>query len=246
MSRFTHFLRDADDHLFAYPKVFLGLILAITIFFAMQIPGVRMYSDFADLLPQEHPYIQLHNSIRDTFGGANVVIVSVEVDEGDIFNNDTLATIHRLTQKVDNLPGINHNLVTSLTHRTTRKVWLSEMGAIVSEPYYDPSKKAVLDPEELVAMRNDVRANPRVYGLQVSPDMKAAVIKGTLNEGELDYEETFRQIQQFRAEEAREGTRIYVTGQPMLVGWIYTYKEQVFQIFDMKFLNKEILKSKNI
>lgn len=80
-----------------------------------------MASDYADLLPQEHPYIQTHNIIRDTFGGANNVIVSVKVRDGTIFTNDTLARIHRITQRVDELTGINHNLVISLTHRTTQK-----------------------------------------------------------------------------------------------------------------------------
>ncbi len=231
MSKFTHFLKDIDDHLFAYPKLFLGLMLIITIFFAAQIPGVKMYSDFADLLPQEHPYIQLHNEIRDTFGGANVVIVGVEVEEGTIFNNDILALIHRLTQDVDSLPAINHNLVTSLTHRTSRNTWLSEEGSIVSEPYYDPTKKPILNDAEMAEMRDAVLANPRVYGLMVSPDLKSALIKGQLNEGALDYEKTFNEIQAFRAKEQVPGVKIHVTGQPMLVGWVYTYIQQIIQIF---------------
>ena len=102
-------------------KVLL-VILAITIGFATQIPAVRMLSDFADLLPQEHPYIKLHNSIRDTFGGANIIIIALEVEEGTIFTGDTLDRIHRITQKLDSVSNINHNLVTSLTHRNTRKI----------------------------------------------------------------------------------------------------------------------------
>tara|TARA_R110002096_G_scaffold420735_1_gene625983 strand:- start:23185 stop:25566 length:2382 start_codon:yes stop_codon:yes gene_type:complete len=231
MSRFTHFLKDIDDHIFAYPKLILGALLAITIFFAAQIPAVKMYSDFADLLPQEHPYIQLHNDIRDTFGGANVVVVGVEVEEGTIFNNDVLGLIHRLTQEVDSLPAINHNLVSSLTHRTSRKTWLSEVGSIVSEPYYDPTKKAILNENEMAEMRDAVLANPRIFGLMVSPDLKSALIKGQLNEGALDYELTFERIQQFRAAEQMEGVKIHVTGQPMLVGWVYTYIPQIVQIF---------------
>ena len=222
MSRFTHFLKDIDDHIFAYPKLILGALLAITIFFEAQIPAVKMYSDFADLLPQEHPYIQLHNDIRDTFGGANVVVVGVEVEEGTIFNNDVLGLIHRLTQEVDSLPAINHNLVSSLTHRTSRKTWLSEVGSIVSEPYYDPTKKAILNENEMAEMRDAVLANPRIFGLMVSPDLKSALIKGQLNEGALDYELTFERIQQFRAAEQMEGVKIHVTGQPMLVG-LYLY-----------------------
>ncbi len=231
MSKYTHFLKGLDDHLFQYPKIILGLMLAITIFFAAQIPGVKMYSDFADLLPQEHPYIQLHNGIRDTFGGANVVVVGVEVSEGTIFNNKVLGLIHRLTQAVDNLPAINHNLVSSLTHRASRKTWLSEEGSIVSEPYYDPTKRAILNDEEMAEMRNAVLANPRVYGLMVSPDLKSALIKGQLNEGALDYELTFSKIQDFRAAEAMDGVKIHVTGQPVLVGWVYTYMSQILQIF---------------
>ena len=231
MSKFTHFLKDIDDHIFAYPKTILGGLLAITAFFALQIPGVKMYSDFADLLPQEHPYIQLHNDIRDSFGGANVVVVGVEVEEGTIFNNDVLALIHRLTQSVDSLPAINHNLVSSLTHRTTRKTWLSEEGSIVSEPYYDPTKKPILNAEDMAEMRDAVLANPRVFGLMVSPDLKSALIKGQLNEGALDYEKTFNQIQEFRQKEQHDGIKIHVTGQPMLVGWVYTYIPQIIQIF---------------
>ncbi len=134
---FHHALHKFDDIVFASPKATMGVLLLVTLFFASQIPGVRMYSDFADLLPQEHPYIQLHNQIRDSFGGANNIIMAVEVKEGDIFNNDTIQRIYRLTQEVDKLPGVNHNMVASLTHRTVRKVWLTENGDVKSAPYFD-------------------------------------------------------------------------------------------------------------
>ncbi len=228
--RFTHFLHNIDDAVFRHPKTLLAVILAITVFFALQIPKVQMYSDFADLLPQEHPYIQLHNSIRDTFGGANNVVMSVVVEEGDIFTNDTLARIHRLTQKVDESPGVNHNLVSSLTHRTTRKVWLTETGDVNSQPYYDPTADD-LDGRQLEALRKDVMANPRVFGLLVSPDLKAALIKAQFNEGQLDYPAIFEHLQEVRAEEAAPGVSIYATGQPMLWGWVYSYLDQILLIF---------------
>ncbi|NIB42265.1 MMPL family transporter [Pseudomaricurvus alkylphenolicus] len=230
LHQFTHFLRNLDNYVFHYPKLFLGLIALATVFFAMQVPKVQMYSDFADLLPQEHPYIKLHNSIRDTFGGANNVVMAVEVEEGDIFTSETLARIHRVTQSVDNLTGVNHNLLSSLTHRTSRKVWLTETGDVNSEPYYDPTQLE-LTPAQLAGLRNDVMANPRVYGLLVSPDLKAALIKAQFNEGQLDYEKIFTGIQEIRAAESVPGTKVYATGQPMLWGWVYSYLDQIFLIF---------------
>jgi Predicted exporters of the RND superfamily len=134
----THWLHNLDQKLFNHPKIILSLIFAITLFFAAQIPGVKMYSDFADLLPQTHPYIELHNDIKESFGGANVIIVGVEFTEHDIFDNEALARIHRITQAVDSLPGVDHNLVTSVTHRNSRKVWLTPEGNVNSEPYYNP------------------------------------------------------------------------------------------------------------
>ena len=123
MRGFGHILEKIVLFTWTYPRSVLLFIAAITVAFATQVPAVRIVSDFSDLLPQEHPFIQLHNEIRDTFGGANNIIIAVSVDEGTIFTNETLDRIHRITTAVDNLEGINHNLVTSLTHRNVRKVW---------------------------------------------------------------------------------------------------------------------------
>lgn len=230
MKRFATHIRKIDRVVFAAPRITLIVILAITVFFAWQIPGVKIVSDFADLLPQEHPYIKLHNSIRDTFGGANNIILSLEVEDGTIFTNDTLQRIHRLTQGVDSLAGINHNMVTSVTHRTTRKVWLSVEGTVRSAPHFDPSKDAY-DDRDLQVMMSEVVANPRVFGLLVSPDLKSALIRGTLNEGALDYEKVFLQLQAIREQESVPGVKIHATGNPVLVGWVSSYVDQIVQIF---------------
>lgn len=230
LHRFTHFLRNLDELVFKFPKTFLAVIAALTVFFGMQVPKVEMYSDFADLLPQEHDYIKLHNEIRESFGGANNVVMAVVVDEGDIFTNETLARIHRVTQGVDSVTGVNHNLVNSLTHRTSRKVWLTDTGDVNSQPYYDAAA-GDLDEAALERMRNDVMANPRVYGLLVSPDMKAALIKAQFNEGHLNYADIFGQLQAVREKEDAPGVSIYATGQPMLWGWVYSYLEQLLLIF---------------
>lgn len=230
MATIKNQLKKIDRVVFAHPKITAFIILAISAFFAMQVPGVKMVSNFADLLPQGHEYIQTHNKLTETFGGANTVIVSIKVDKGTIFTNDTLARIKRLTDKVDALPAVNHNLVNSLTHRNTRRVWLNEYGSMKSAPYYDPLKEHYSE-EELNTMQNQVASNPRVYGLLVSPDLKSALIKGTLNEGDLDYEQVFDAVEKLRDEEKAQGVTIYATGQPVLVGWVTSYVSEVIQIF---------------
>ena len=224
------FLQKIDALIFSKPIFTLASIFLVTLFFATQIKGVRLVSDFADLLPQQHPYIQLHNEISDTFGGANNIIVGVEVTQGTIFTNEILALIHNLTQAVDSITGVNHNLVSSLTHRSVRKVWLNETGGINSDPYYDPTKGNLSAPA-LQQLNDDALSNPRVSGFLVSPDGKAGLIRATLNEGQLDYEKTFSELQQIRARYATPGVTIHATGHPVLVGWVHTYVDQILQIF---------------
>ncbi|MBO6754338.1 MAG: MMPL family transporter [Spongiibacter sp.] len=230
MHRFTHALHLLELWIFNNPRKVLTLIALLTLFFALRIPGLKIYTDFADLLPQQHPYIHLHNSIKDDFGGANVLVVGIEFDEGDIFTNERLALIDRVTQAVDNLPGVNHNLVSSVTHRNSRKIWLTEVGSINSQPYFDATK-GPYDAEALAGMKADVSANPRVFGPLVAPDLKMALVKAQLIEGQLDYEKTFIQLRDLRDEVTADGITLYATGQPVLVGWAYTYMDQILQIF---------------
>lgn len=217
------------DWLFAHPRKILTAIVLVTAFFAVQIPGLKMYTEFSDLLPQEHPYIVLHNEVRELFGGANTIVISVSVDEGTIFDNEVLSLVYELTLAVDSLPGINHNLVSGLTHRGTRSIKLQESGDIRSRPYYDPEQRN-LTAEQLAQMRDNVVGDPRVYGILVSPDLRSTLIKGQLHEGGLDYRATFAELTRVRDLLAKDGVHIYATGHPVLVGWVYTFLSQIIQI----------------
>ncbi len=227
--KLIHWLVRAEEWIFGNPKIVLGLIAAVTLLLATGLPALRIYTDFNDLLPQKHPYIQTYNRIKENFGGANQIVMAVEVEQGSIFNDRTLELIHRATQGIDKLPSVNHNLVGSLTHRTARHVSLTAEGSFASEPYYDP-QVAQRTPEQLKTLRQKVMANPQVFGLLVSPDEKAALIKAQLNEGDIDYPETFAALQKLLSEVATPGHAIHVTGNPVLTGYVYTYLNQIVAI----------------
>ena len=136
----THALHQGEEWIFANPKIVLSIVFIITCLFGAALPKLRVFTDFSDLLPQNHSYIKVYNRLKENFGGANMIVMAVEVDKGTIFNDETLKLIHEATQGVDNVPGVNHNLVSSLTHRTARKVFLDDQGGFASESYYDPLK----------------------------------------------------------------------------------------------------------
>ena len=61
--RITGFLHIGEEWLFTNPKYVLSMILGVTLLWATQLPQLRVFTDFADLLPQNHPYIQTYNRI---------------------------------------------------------------------------------------------------------------------------------------------------------------------------------------
>lgn len=228
-NRITAALQKGEGWIFANPGLVLLGIFAMTLVFATQLPRIRIYTDFNDLLPRDHPYIQTYNRTKDSFGGADQVVMVIEAERGDIFNDRTLALVNQATQGIDTLPDIDHNLVSSLTHRTVRKVYVTGEGNIASEPYYD-AQHPQHSPEQLAQMRQDVKANPQVYGLLVSPDLKAALIRGQLTDGKIDYAANFAALEKVRAAVSAPGYRVYLTGNPVLTGWVYTYLDQIVGI----------------
>ena len=57
-------------------RIWILIIICLpTIFFLYKIKDLQVHTKFADLLPQKHEYIKLHNRIRSQFGGANIIMV---------------------------------------------------------------------------------------------------------------------------------------------------------------------------
>lgn len=228
--KFVSKLHKGEEFIFAHPKWVLGMIFGITLVFASQIPGVRMASDFRDLLPQSHEYIQLHNNVRDIFGGANVITVALEVEEGTVFKEEVLEKLFYVTKEVDKLPGVNHNRVSSLTHVTTRHTRVNEFGNVKSDPYYDPNKDRYTE-AELARLKNTVLTDPSVLGRLVSPDLKTAMIKAHMTTSESDVlRQAFAGLQEIRAAQETDNVKIHAVGNPVLTGWVYTYLNQLFEI----------------
>lgn len=198
--------------------VIFGLIAAATLCFAYLSIKIEMYTAFSDLLPADHPYVRVHNRFWKTFGGANVVLLSVEVTEGDIFNVPVLEKIKKLTEVIEQTPGANNYQIFSIARQKVKDVRATAWGIEV-EPVMWPDVPR--EPEAIERLRDVVYANPTIVGRLVSEDGKAALITAAFHEERLDYAALFRRIQ--RAIQASEdgNTRVFAAGEPILYGWIY-------------------------
>ena len=92
----------------------LGIILIVTVFFGFQIRHLIIRTQLEDLFPADHAFIKVHEKYKDQLGSPFKVFLMIKVKEGDIYNRDTLAKIRRINDRLDAIPGANHNHIYSI------------------------------------------------------------------------------------------------------------------------------------
>jgi len=167
------------------------LVIGVTALFAYWAFQLKLETSFGDLLPQTHPFVQIHNKYAGTFGGANNIQLMVEVKDGTIFSVPTLARIYKITEAVDQVYGVNHNQIDSIGHRTTRYLRAQSGGFLRAEPVMIGLPKT---PEDAANIQRIVHNTESIYGILVSLDDKAALVRANFIEGRLDHRRTFTEI----------------------------------------------------
>src|SRR5499425_1556914 len=179
------------ERLIDYRHPVMIVVIIITGYFAYLSSQLKLETSFGDLLPQSHPFVQIHNKYAPTFGGANNIQLMVEVRDGDIFTVPTLARIYKITEAVDQVYGVNHNQIDSIGHRTTRYLRAQSGGFLRAEPVMIGLPKS---PDDAANIRRIVHNTESVYGILVSLDDKAALVRANFIEGRLDHRRTFTEI----------------------------------------------------
>ncbi len=193
--------------------------VALTVVLGYFAARTRVYTDFFDLYPPKHPYIQTYKKYREVFGTANVLAVIVERKHGTIYTRKTIEKVDRITRLLMETRGVDPLQVVSLTHPRVKTVEITGTG-IATHPVVDGLPKS---DEEAHRIREVVYRSPEVRGFYVSPDDTAtAIFAGFWEEG-ADLGALFDQLQNLQARETDDEHTVYVTGYPMLFGWFAHY-----------------------
>jgi hypothetical protein len=108
-----------------------------TLGFLVSLPGLKVHTDFFDFYPPDHPYVRMYREFRRMFGSANVLTVILEVQEGDIYNPDTLQRLDRMTKYVIESRGVIPYQILSIAHPRVKSI-TTYAGAIQVRPVFHP------------------------------------------------------------------------------------------------------------
>ena len=228
------------DQLIEWRNPVMIVTLLVTALFAYWAFQLRLVTSFGDLVPQTHEFVKIHNKYSGTFGGANNIVVMYSVDDGTIFTKEHLTNIFKMTEGMDTVYGVNHNQIESIGHRTVRHLKVAAGGTLRAEPVM---LRAPQGQEEVDEIRRIVHNAENVYGLIVSLDDKAALIRANFIEGRLDYKRIFDDVNtKVIAPFEGPGVKIYAAGEPRLYGWVYKYAGDVFFILVVTYCLEWVLR----
>jgi uncharacterized protein len=210
--------------------VVLAVIGAMTAFFGYFAAQTQLVTSFGDLLPQNHPFIQIAHKYDRYFGSVNNVTVMIEARHGTIYTPEILGKIVKMTRNMDLVYGIQHGSVRSMA---TASYFRPLAGGVILNTPVLPAGKVPSTQREIDEVRSNVHKNPGVvFGRFVSLDDRAAIIEGSFLESRLDYKRIFNEVRSIVVDPAKGPTvSIYYGGQPILYGWVYHYTPQILDIF---------------
>ena len=245
---------------------FYPILNAAMTAFEMPLPGptVRIDTEARSQWP-DHPFIRAQDKFSGKFGGSSTVAMALVVEEGTIFNPETLGKIAEMTKRLDGLGfnsqtdareevreqleeqdlqpreiqrtldimfpqyPVNHYQIRSVTANNTRVIQIEASGDIETNVLMQKLPETQEDADVIGAR---VRQNPPfIYGRLVSLDQKGALVTAGFVTDRLNNRETFEtvfdHVQQIKADLEDDNHTIYVSGAPILIGWILKYAFQI-------------------
>jgi hypothetical protein len=146
----------------------LTLIGAATLFFAYHAAQLQVFSQFIDLLPRSHPYIQVYEKYNRQYGGANVVYAALIAREGDVYDERFLEKLYGLTDQLDKIDGVDHGQIQSITHISIRDQRIDREG-VVSTPQLVGSE--VIQRVEAQFFTRRILRHARSVGIEAPHDL---------------------------------------------------------------------------
>jgi predicted RND superfamily exporter protein len=197
-----------------------AVVLVITSFFVWFIGAqLTIFTNFFDLYPPKHPYIEVYQKYRKMFGTSNVLLMTIEAKNGDLFSDpDIIKTVDRITiELLHKVPGVNGEQVMSITHPKI-KTTLTTGAGLKTVPLTYP--RLPEDAEDLEFFRRKVDTTEGVRGFLVSENDKATQIVAGFWEEYFDLAGMWKHVQEIvEREEAGGKVKIYVSGPPVLFAY---------------------------
>lgn len=211
----------------ARPVAVIVAVVCFTALAASQMVHLRLEIRRRAQLPDHHAYVQIQNRIADLFGGETTIVIGILPVNGDIFTQTTLAKIQRVTQDLEDLPGVVPGSVLSIAARRVKAIRRTADGISVL-PFLE--EEVPQSPDVLARLRHELLYDSMFSRFLVAVDGKAAAIV-------VEFDDTLTDREIYSAvETVVRGVRsadvsVAIGGAPLVRAYIADYTSQMGYLF---------------
>ncbi len=233
----------AESLVFRNRLLVIIVFALITIFMGYSASHLKIDAGFTKLVPMEHEFMKTYVRHQKEFGGANKLLVALAPKKGDIFTPEFFAAIHKVTEEVFFLPGVDRSRVISIFTPNARFTEVTEEGfaggSLVPADFLPT-------PEFLQQVRSNLLKSTHI-GRLVAKDFTAALIKTDLMEidpqtGEkLNLLDVAKQLEDIRAKYENDNLDIHIIGFAKVMGDMTDGASRVVLFFGVAFLITALL-----
>jgi predicted RND superfamily exporter protein len=205
--------------------VVLVVLVAVSIYFCLEIRSLEVRVNADAILPQTHPFVTATNRIEALFGGKNQVIVGIVPRSRTVYDPAELASMRRITERLLLVPGVIASQVLSLTAAKAKAIIGSEAGLKV--------RPLVQDEERPGTIKQLVHLNPVYRNSIVSNDGSIGVILADFRQNRhwTAYRSLFKAVRDSVEPERTEERRIVLAGIAVSLAWLEIYSQQMLWLF---------------
>lgn len=210
--------------------------------FILAVTGVFLYGAFhirgevilQHLFPYDHPYLRIQWRFFEHFGGGGSgVVIGLKSKQGDIFNEKFLEKLKKMTDEVIMWEEVYRVHTVSIASRSVKVVKPLKKGEIHIEPLMWPEIPKTSETMEV--LKTHIFSNPAYRGNLISEDGTAALLMTEFKEN-ISYAKVFDMLQRLRKDYSDQETSVHIVGFPMMMGWIYSLKPQMYFVFTVSII----------
>ncbi len=213
-------------------KKVIGFSALVTLVLVFNTTKLKVVIDVNELLPQNHMYVKVDNLIERVFGIKYTVAIGVTSRQGTIFDNNLLAKVKNITERLQNTPGIVNSNVLSLSARKVKSITGTKEGMEVHQMMKNPPST----PEDIERFKKDIIENPIYENLVVSKDLKTAQILAEFKMTKNGMKEVEDGVRAAIQPEIDETVEINVSGLPIFLSLLEKYSERMGFLFPIAVL----------
>lgn len=209
-------------------------MLAVTGFWASQLPALRVEIDPDANLPQDHPYIQALKTLERTFGEKNLVVVGLFPKDGNIYTPAFLAKVQRITRRIGEVQGLIRSTYLSIASPLVKAIEGDGDTMLVRQVLEgNPTT-----PAAIAEVRRRLHVNPFYVGTVISADDSATAIIANfkLSQELPGYPEVEQRVAQIVAEENDGTFNVYLGGTVALNAGLARITERTVILFPLALL----------